>query len=317
MIDPDSLTPTSIPSPSRRCCVARGSVPDPDDAHLKIPCYRVTMRQTTRRLHRDLPPTRLWTYGSSLPGPTIETRSRTRRARRVGERASAQHCSRSTTSCTARGRQARGRAVVHVHGARVPPHSDGYPEDWYVPARRALYHYPNRQDAATLWYHDHAMGINRLNIYAGLLSGIFIVRDAVEDRWPARRRVRHPAASSATACSIPQGQLYYPVSATCRSTVDPGALRRAILVNGKVLPHLDVEPRPIPLPGAERVERARSTISPCRTASASSRSAPIRGCCPRRSPLTDLVLAPAERADLVLDFVPQRGRADRAARTKR
>ena len=68
------------------------------------------------------------------------------------------------------------RAVTHVHGARVPAGSDGYPEDWYVPGKSALYHYPNQQDAATLWYHDHAMGITRLNIYAGLI-GAFIVRD--------------------------------------------------------------------------------------------------------------------------------------------
>ena len=39
---------------------------------------------------------------------------------------------------------------------------------------------PSRQDAATLWYHDHAMGINRLNVYAGL-DGLFLVRDEVED----------------------------------------------------------------------------------------------------------------------------------------
>ncbi len=68
---------------------------------------------------------------------------------------------------------------MHAHGAKAPPESDGYPEAWFVPGKSALYHYPNAQDAATLWYHDHALGITRLNVYAGLL-GAFIVRDDVE-----------------------------------------------------------------------------------------------------------------------------------------
>ena len=59
------------------------------------------------------------------------------------------------------------------------PESDGYPEDWYVPGQSRLYHYPNDQEAALLWYHDHAMGINRLNIYAGLF-GLHVIRDARE-----------------------------------------------------------------------------------------------------------------------------------------
>ena len=70
--------------------------------------------------------------------------------------------------------------MVHVHGAKTPPESDGYPEDWYVPGKSVTYLYPNQQEPATLWYHDHAMGINRLNIYAGLF-GLFLIRDDYED----------------------------------------------------------------------------------------------------------------------------------------
>ena len=42
-----------------------------------------------------------------------------------------------------------------------------------------IYHYSNKQDAAMLWYHDHAMGINRLNVFAGL-AGAYILRDETE-----------------------------------------------------------------------------------------------------------------------------------------
>ncbi len=73
------------------------------------------------------------------------------------------------------------RGVVHLHGGRTPAASDGYPEDWYVPGQsRTSTTTPTGRDAAMLWYHDHAMGINRLNIYAGLV-GLYLVRDAVED----------------------------------------------------------------------------------------------------------------------------------------
>jgi spore coat protein A len=41
----------------------------------------------------------------------------------------------------------------HLHGAKAPAESDGYPENWYVPGKSALYHYPNHRDAAMLWYH--------------------------------------------------------------------------------------------------------------------------------------------------------------------
>ena len=65
-----------------------------------------------------------------------------------------------------------------MHG-KTPPESDGYPDDWYVPGKSAVFHYPSNQEAAMFWYHDHAMGINRFNIFAGLL-GAFIVRDETE-----------------------------------------------------------------------------------------------------------------------------------------
>ena len=40
-------------------------------------------------------------------------------------------------------------------------------------SRKLGYEYPNSQDSGTLWYHDHAMGITRLNVYAGL-AGMYL-----------------------------------------------------------------------------------------------------------------------------------------------
>src|SRR5215207_10113895 len=77
--------------------------------------------------------------------------------------------------------------VPHLHGSHVEWESDGHPEAWFTQNstqrgerwRKHLYEYENTQRAATLWYHDHAIGITRLNVYAGL-AGAYILRDPRE-----------------------------------------------------------------------------------------------------------------------------------------
>jgi spore coat protein A len=96
--------------------------------------------------------------------------------------------------------------VVHVHGAHVDPHSDGYPEAWWLPAASNIpaqyathgrlfddatgtnpgnlgyadYHYRQDQPATTLWYHDHALGMTRNNVYAGP-AGFWLIRGGAYD----------------------------------------------------------------------------------------------------------------------------------------
>ena len=103
--------------------------------------------------------------------------------------------------------------VSHVHGAvGVGPESDGYAEAWYLPAANdipagyategtwynyfankaaadydaawgpgfATFQYPNHNRASTIWYHDHALGMTRLNVYAGP-AGFYIVRGGPDD----------------------------------------------------------------------------------------------------------------------------------------
>jgi len=91
--------------------------------------------------------------------------------------------------------------VTHLHGAHVGPESDGYPEAWWLPnavnipagyaslgsnwdqatgfpqvAGQAVYQYPNDQSETTLWYHDHTLGMTRVNVYAGP-AGFWLIRD--------------------------------------------------------------------------------------------------------------------------------------------
>ena len=79
--------------------------------------------------------------------------------------------------------------VVHLHGGIHEPQSDGNSNSWFT-ARfkekgptwtKKTYHYPNQQHPGNLWYHDHAMGLTRVNLLAGLI-GSYIIRDRqIED----------------------------------------------------------------------------------------------------------------------------------------
>jgi spore coat protein A len=84
--------------------------------------------------------------------------------------------------------------VTHLHGGQVPSDYDGTPEQWFTPngihgkdyrtafateSNAAIYYYPNAQDPTALWYHDHALGMTRINVYSGL-SGFYILRDPAD-----------------------------------------------------------------------------------------------------------------------------------------
>lgn len=77
--------------------------------------------------------------------------------------------------------------VPHVHGAHVDSDSDGNPEYFFGLTEQSrgprwvheAYQYDNTQPAGALWYHDHALGITRLNVYAGL-AGFYIIRDKLD-----------------------------------------------------------------------------------------------------------------------------------------
>jgi len=87
------------------------------------------------------------------------------------------------------------RTATHLHGGHVPPESDGGPDDGYrigaakdrsdyaAGTGQYSYRYPNDQEATTLWYHDHAVGITRLNVQAGL-AGFYLLRDRYDTGQP-------------------------------------------------------------------------------------------------------------------------------------
>ncbi|MBV9404729.1 MAG: multicopper oxidase domain-containing protein [Acidobacteriaceae bacterium] len=306
LIDPAALAPFVDPLPIPAIAKQIATRPDPTDPSRKLPYYRVPMHEIESKVHRDVPPSRFWSYGASVPGPTFETRSgKGLLVDWPNELPTRHFLPIDHNLMGAEAGKPDVRAVVHLHGAKAPPMSDGYPENWYTPGRSVVYHYPNQQEAALLWYHDHAMGINRLNIYAGLL-GLFIVRDEVEDELNLPRAEYEIPLVLLDRMFRADGQLYYPVSQRPEAPWVPELFGNATLINGKLLPYLDVEPRPYRfrvLNGANaRFYRlALSKNSPFLQIGTD------LGLLPAPVSLQVIVLAPGERADLIIDFSERKG----------
>jgi spore coat protein A len=216
----------------------------------------IEMNQFQAKVHRDLPPTTLWGYNGSWPGPTIEAQS--------GEPLNINWISRlPATHLLPIDHSIHGaesslpavRNVTHVHGACVLPDDDGHPEAWFTAQGEHGPHgpkfirrpssYPNCQPSTTLWYHDHCLGITRLNVYTGL-TGFYLIRDEAEK-----------------ALNLPQGEFEVPLMLQDRLFHHDGSLYYPKVingpqehpiwiqelfgdyncVNGKVTPFLEVEPR--------------------------------------------------------------------------
>jgi spore coat protein A len=164
-------------------------------------------------------------------------------------------------------------AVPHLHGGEQPPEIDGGPEAWFTadgqhvgsafysmdgvsPKNHCIYRYPNVQEAAPLWFHDHLLGATRLNVYTGL-AGAFVLTDPDLALPPGLNPVGLQQGTDAGTVDyvIPlvlqdrtfdtDGQLYFPnvgINAIHPYWV-PEFVGDTIVVNGKVWPFLNVEPR--------------------------------------------------------------------------
>ena len=206
--------------------------------------------------------------------------------------------------------------VTHVHGsAGVGDESDGYAEAWYLPNANnipagyatggswynffknkaqtkfgqnwdpgfAVFQYPNSQRAGTIWYHDHTLGMTRLNVYAGP-AGFFIIRGGPDgdkavqdsrtllpavlpgpapnegDRFPFTKKYYEIPIAVQDRSFNNDGSLFYPDSRAFfdgATAEDPGYIPdtdlspiwnpeffgNMIMVNGNTWPFLNVEQR--------------------------------------------------------------------------
>jgi spore coat protein A, manganese oxidase len=313
-LDVNTLAQFVDPLPIPEIAKPQGLRASPADGKLKVPFYRIQAQAITSKVHRDLPPTKFWSFGSSTPGPTFETRSgEPLLVEWVNALPNEHFLPMDRTIHGAEADKPAVRTVVHLHGAKTGPESDGYPEDWIVPGKSSLYYYPNQQDAAMLWYHDHALGINRLNVYAGLL-GTFLIRDSLDDALNLPKGKYELPLILYDRLLTHQGQLLYPVSPDPQSPWVPEIFGNAILVNGKLFPYLEVEPRKYRFRLLNASNARSYNLSLVENASANQNEVPFhqigtdQGLLSAPVPLTNLEIAPAERADLVIDFSQHRSR---------
>jgi len=148
--------------------------------------------------------------------------------------------------------------VPHLHGGVTPADSDGFPESWFSDEteggtktgptfKSTTFEYFNGQLPTMLWYHDHALGLTRLNLAAGL-EGMYIIRDPRNDK---------------IAPLLPSGEFEVPLMITDRAFNSDGSIHFTsvgdnpdshpywdpeyfgdeIMVNGKVWPNMNVQPR--------------------------------------------------------------------------
>ncbi|MEI6449616.1 MAG: multicopper oxidase domain-containing protein [Actinomycetes bacterium] len=271
--------------------------------------------------------------------------------------------------------------VTHVHGAHTTQDSDGFPEAWYLPNARnipagyatggtyyeqfkkefekrwgttwqpgsAIFQYPNDQRATTLWYHDHTLGMTRVNVYAGP-AGFYLLRGGPDDLkgaalpGPAPQRGDAPGL---TYREIPiaiqdrtfksDGSLFYPdnraffeglnvpgrepqfpgegelripfipdmVPGGMESDIEPiwnpETFGNTIVVNGKTWPYLDVEQSRYRL-RLLNGSQARFLILKLDNGMPFWQIGSEGGFLPNPVRLTELLIAPAERADVIVDF---------------
>jgi spore coat protein A, manganese oxidase len=219
--------------------------------------------------------TPIYGYDGVYPGPTI----RARRGREVVIR------QRNALSF---------ESNVHLHGGSVPPGHDGHPMD-VIPAGGSFeYHYPNDQDAASLWYHDHAHGRTSHTLYYGLVA-MYLLDDELE------RELDLPSGDYDVPIVIADHSFNRDGSFRYVENIDVGFRGDTILVNGAVSPRMRVERRKYRL----RLLNASNSRSYSLRLGRGRRMTQIAGdggLLTRPVTHRRLPLHPAERIDLVIDF---------------
>ena len=281
--------------------------------------YSFTQREIKRRLHPDLPPTTVWAYddGSGLAGQAgsfgMVLAAESGTPLRVSYTNRLPDVYPDWIPVNTRLTSPNGRAVrpmTHLHGGFVAADSDGNPTTdgglGYAPGQTQHVYYTNQlpqMPASLRWFHDHGMGTTRLNVFAGLAAG-YLIRDSHDTGTEP-----NPIGIPGGAYEIPlviqdrqfraDGKFLYPVSDIPGVTWIGEYFGDHMLVNGKVWPYLDVEPRMYRfrvLNGCNARIMSLGFGLPMWQIGAEGGlfDVPVA--------VRELVLSPAERADVLVDF---------------
>jgi spore coat protein A len=244
--------------------------------------------------------------------------------------------------------------VVHLHGGENASAFDGVPEAWftrdgrhgkgystYTPtaSNAAVYYYPNGQQATTLWFHDHALGMTRTTIFSGL-AAFYLLRDQYDTGLP-NNPLRLPAGNYEIELVIQDkqfdtnGQLLFPDGTPTNNPTGlngpppnpsvhpfwiPEFFGDVMTVNGKTWPYLNVEPRRyrFRILDACNARFLRMNLVNSSTAAPGPQiwqigtdggllDKPAIPNDPNNTTPGQLFLAPSERADVIIDFTNYAG----------
>jgi spore coat protein A len=280
--------------------------------------YSFTQTEIARQLHPDLPPTPLWAYddGSGLAGQAGSFGMAVVAQSGTPLQIDFTHDLPATyptwlpvdTRETPLGKQVR--LMTHLHGGFVDADSDGNPwitPNGFGPGETQTVYYTNQlpqMPASLLWFHDHGLGTTRLNVLAGL-AGAYILRDEF-DTGAEPNPIGIPGGPYEIPLVIqdrqfnPDGTFLYPTSDIPGSVWIGEYFGDVMLVNGKVWPFLEVEPR---------LYRFR-VLNGCNARILNLDLGGARmwqigaeaGLWDKAIAVTQLLLAPGERADVLVDF---------------
>ena len=216
--------------------------------------------------------------------------------------------------------------VPHLHGAEDQSTSDGGPQAWftvngihgpdyntYVPTapNAAVDYYPNAQPATTLWYHDHALGMTRLNVMAGL-AGFYMIRDPNDPIAPLLPSGQYevPLAIQDRSFNL-DGSLWFPSvgdNPDVHPYWQPEFFGNAIMVNGVVWPNLNVQPHQYRFRVLDGSNARFYTLTLTYQKAGKDILVPFTqigtegGYLRTSATMTSLLIAPGQRADILVDF---------------
>ncbi len=242
--------------------VPRPSVAEPTETKDGHPYYEIEMREVEQKLHRDLPPTTVFGYDGQFPGPTIEAEQGKPIYVQWQNDLPDDHLLPVDTTVHDElvPYDIPGvRTVTHLHGGNVEAASDGKARGWFTRDfaetgpnfEKKDYYYVNDQPPATLWYHDHAVGITRLNVYAGL-AGFYLLRNDQERELGLPEDEYEIPLVLQDRSFNEDGSLFYPSAVSeerggdnsyPETSIVPEFYGDTPVVNGKAWPRLSVEPR--------------------------------------------------------------------------
>ncbi|MFW9767942.1 MAG: multicopper oxidase family protein [Candidatus Thorarchaeota archaeon] len=214
--------------------------------------------------------------------------------------------------------------VPHLHGGEVQSTSDGHPEAWFTASgihgpeyntesptadSSAIFNYPNAQPATTLWYHDHALGITRINVMSGL-AGFYLLRDpndAIAPLLPAGKYEMPLVLQDRTFNA--DGSFWFPevgVDPNVHPYWQPEFFGNVIMVNGLAWPNMNVDQgqyRFRLLDGSNaRFYTLKFWVPSLDLFLPFTQIGSDGGYLQTAAALTELTIAPGERADVLVDF---------------